>query len=158
MSLFSKANPSCLLFLISSLFLTSVITGSFFRACKLDKVLKKKYIYICIKPHLFVGWEFTEMLCLSIQSSMSFSQTFTTTRDLLVARPSGPFPTFSLTWLTPCLHTAFSSFPCFGFCSITFFGFYLFAFGRLNSILVKSPQSRGLCSVPALLLVCLPVT
>ena len=46
MSLFSKANPSCLLFLISSLFLTSLITGSFFRACKLDKVFKKNiYIY-----------------------------------------------------------------------------------------------------------------
>ena len=97
------------------------------------------------------------MLCLSIQSLVSFSQTFTTTRDLLVARPSRPFPTFSLTWLTPCLHTAFSSFPCFGFSSITF-GFYLFAFGRLSSILVKSPQSHGLCSIPALLLVCLPVT
>ena len=95
------------------------------------------------------------MLCLSIQSSVSFSQALTTTRDLLVARPSGPFPTFSLMWLTPCVHTAFSSFPCFGFCSITF-GFY--AFGRLRSILVKSPQSRGLCSVPALLLVCLLVT
>lgn len=50
-----------------------------------------------------------------------------------------------------------SSFPCFGFSSITF-GFYLFAFGRLSSILVKSPQSHGLCSIPALLLVCLPVT
>lgn len=161
MSVFFKANPSCLLFLISSVFLTSLSTGSFFRACKLDKVLFKvffKNTYILKKKtHLFVGWEFTEMLCLSIQSSVSFSQTFTTTRDLLVARPSGPFPTFSLTWLTPCLHTAFSSFPCFGFSSITF-GFYLFAFGRLSSILVKSPQSHGLCSIPALLLVCLPVT
>lgn len=43
MSVFFKANPSCLLFLISSVFLTSLSTGSFFRACKLDKVLFKVF-------------------------------------------------------------------------------------------------------------------
>lgn len=61
--------------------------------------------------------------------------------------PVAPFPTFSLTWLTPCLHTAlfFLSLLCFLFHHLLWI--LSFAFGRLNSILVKSPQSRGLCSV-----------
>ena len=113
------------------------------------------------ETHPFVGWAFAEMPGLAVRSSVSFSQTSPQQgppacqpqwpRCLLLS--GGSRPGLCTLPLLPFLGVFF----CFGFRSITF-GFYLFAFRRLSSILVRSPRPGGLCCVPALLRVCLPVT
>ena len=90
-----------------------------------------------------------KMLCLSIHSSLSASQAFTATRDLVVAKSRGPFSVFldcPLVWtlpFLPFLRTVFS----FGFHAVTFFAFSL-CLGRLRSTIAGSLQSHDPCPGP----------
>lgn len=90
------------------------------------------------------------MLCLSVHSLVSSNQAFNATRDLLVAKSSGPFSIFPLTWLPYGSGTACSSFPWNIFLLCLPFHHLLWIFflplGGCVEPTVKSPQSHGLCS------------
>lgn len=70
------------------------------------------------------------MLCLPVHPSVSSSQAFTTTKDLLVTTPVGPFSSslsldFPVVWTLAFLPFLLEHFFSFDFHAVTFFGFSL---------------------------------